>query len=483
MTEFATRSWLAAHHGIIPAFDVHKQQAVEILENPRKNLADLAAVIALDPGMSVNLFQQANDRMLDRGKPVVESVEDALAVLGSGAIIDLVTQHKTVSDTHPEQPVQQAYHQLMSRIYYLLALVDQFIGIQGIRRVNETRNAALLHNIGEIYVCLFDFRQYRKYQANFHILGADVNSAKPVFGFGFRELGRLICRQMLLPPLVLESLDNALNTDRRVRVIQYAADISHQAEEGWYHPSMKASKKVCAHYLNQSIDGFEHVLQQAAIASAHSCPIEDVVPAAARLIMLPEARAAAESSALPQASAAVRSATPTVAHILDADRNFRARLKNLAQSSVATRAQFIDLLLNHLGEDMHMTRVLLLTLSSDGMKLGTHDSRGIRKYSSLNKLMIDTDENRMFRSLLAKPLGLWIEPANYAHYEAYLPVSFKNSVLSENFFLMSLFSGAIPVGIIFCDRAHAVTVLDREAYIRFKAAVLLTSKALGQPGS
>jgi len=482
MTESIAQSWLALHHGIIPAFDVHKQQAVEVLENPRKNMADLAAVIALDPGMSVSLYQQANDRLLDRGKPMVESVDDALAVLGSSAIIDLVTQHKTVTDIHPEQAVRQACEQLMSRIYYLLALVDQFIGFQGIRRINETRSAAVLHNIGEIYACLFDFRQYQKYQANFHILGADVNSAKPVFGFGFRQLGRLICEQMLLPPLVMESLENTLKTDRRGRVIQYAADISHQAEEGWYHSSMKATQSVCAHYLNQSIGSFEIVLQQTAIASARLCPIKDVLPAAARLIMLPEVKASVESSAHSPASAAVRSETTAAAQSLAVDRNFEARLKSLARSREATQAQLIDLLLVHLDESLQMARVLLLTLSRDRMKLGTHASRGTRHYSLLNKLVIDTDENRMFRSLLAKPLGLWVEPASYAQYEPYLPVSFKSSVLSENFFVMTLFSDAVPVGIIFCDRAHSVSALDREVYTRFKAAVLLTSNALGYLG-
>jgi len=261
-------------------------------------------------------------------------------------------------------------------------------------------------------------------------------------------------------------------------VIQYAADISHQAEEGWHHPSMKATQEVCAHYLNQSIDGFEHVLQQAAIAAAQLCPIEGVLPAAARLIMLPEVEAPAESSAHPAAPAAGRSASPASAQNLAADHDFQAQLKSLARSREVTRARLIDLLLDHLHESLHMTRVLLLTLSRDGMKLGTHTSRGIKQYSLLNRLMIDIDENRMFRSLLAKPLGLWVEPANYAQYEAYLPSSFRKSVLHENFFLMTLFSGAKPVGIIFCDRVHSVNAVDREVYTRFKEAVLHTSKAL-----
>jgi HD-like signal output (HDOD) protein len=475
MAESHAQSWLALHHGIIPALDVYKQRAVEILQNPRKNLADLAAVIVLDPGMSLSLYQQANGRLLDRGKPAAESIDDALAALGNGAIIDLVTQHKTVFETQPEPAAQQAYHQLMSRIYYLLALVDEFIAIQGIRRVNETRSAAALHNIGEIHACLFDFRQYRKYQANFHVLGADVNSARPVFGFGFRELGRLICWRTLLPPLVAQSLGNTLESDRRVRVIQYAADISHQAEEGWDHPSMKATQAVCAHYLNQSIDGFEVLVQQTAIASARSCSIEDSLPAASRLVMLPEAKSSPVSSAHRPASVTIGM---PAGQIPQADRNYQARLKNLIKKRNIPREQLLDLLLDHLHEDLHLTRVLLLTLSDDRVKLGTRASRGIRRFSLLNELMINTDENRMFRSLLSKPLGLWVESANYAQYEDFLPASFRNSVLSENFFLMTIFSGAIPEGIIFGDRAHSVSALDRELFIRFKAAVLLTGNGL-----
>jgi len=477
MADSPAHSWFASHHGIIPAFDVPRQQAVDIIANPRKNLADLAAVIARDPGMSVSLYRQANDGLPDRGEPLLESIDDALAALGSGAIVDLVTQHRTVTETHPDPAVQQAYHQLMSRIYYLLALVDRFIGIQGIRRVNETRSAAVLHNIGELYACLFDFRQYRKYQANFHSLGADVNSAKPVFGFGFRELGRLICRKMNLPPLVFESLGNAFESDRRVRVIQYAADISHQAEEGWSHPSMKATQSVCAHYLNQALDGFEHDVQQTAIASARLCPIADVLPAAARLVMLSGGE---ESSLHPPKPRVARPAIASTAQILAADRGFQTRLQGLVRSRKAPREQLTNLLLAHLHEDLHLARVLLLTLSDDGRKLGTRASRGVRQYSLLNKLMINVDENRMFRSLLAKPLGLWVEPANYAQYEDFLPDSFRNSVLSESFFLMTLFSGAQPVGIIFADRSHSVSDLGRELFVRFKAAVLLTGKAMGQ---
>lgn len=466
MTERAAQSWLSSHNGFIPALDVHQRQAFETLENPAKNLADLAEVITLDPGMSVSLYQQVNSQLQNSGKQPVESVHGALAQLGVSAIFDLVLQHRTVSETIPDQALQRAYHQLMSRIYHLRAQLDQFISIQGIRRLNETRGAALLHNIAEFYACLFDYPGYRQYQANYRSLGAEVNSARPVFGFSFRELGRVLCRQLYLPPLVFETLEDTSKTDRRIRVIQFAADISHQAETGWYHAAMRATQEVCADYLNQSIDGFEKLLQQTAIESARRCPIDDVMPAAARLIMLPEPKFTAKPE------------LPDSAEDSGKDRNYKIRLRNLFKSGEVNQSQVIDLMLTHLEDDLQMSRVVLMVLSLDGSKLGTQASKGIKQHSLINKLIIDSNENKLFSSLLNRPLGLWVESVNYSTYEALLPQNFKTSVLTENFFLMSLFSAAKPIGLIFCDRAQAVSTLDRSVYIRFKAAILLTTRAL-----
>ena len=43
---------------------------------------------------------------------------------------------------------------------------------------------------------------------------------------------------------------------------------------------------------------------------------------------------------------------------------------------------------------------------------------------------------------------------------------------------MSLHVGARPMGLIFCDRAQAVSKLDKMSYVKFKSAITLISKAL-----
>ena len=465
MSERAARTWLSSHHDVIPALETYHRQALQTLEDHSKTVGDLATVIALDPGMSISLYHEVNSRLQSSGKRV-ESVQAALSLLSDSAIADLVMQHKVLHETHTDALRRQAYHQLISRSYHLLAQLDYFISLQGISAVNEIRSAALLHNVGEFCACLFDYEHYQKYQAKFLVNGIDANSSKDVFSFDFHELGRIYAEKSYLPALVTESLDENIPKGRKARLIQLAADVSHQAEVGWYHSSMQATEQVCAAYLNQSLEDFDKHLQQVAVSAARSCPFSDVLPAAVRLIMLPDlekpAQPAAETERKPRPDGY----------------EFDNRIKALLQTPRPTQAQLLDLLLNHLHDELHLSRAVLMLLSPDKTKLGTRAGKGIDEHSPIRTLVIDISRENLLKTLLVKPQSIWVDAGSYAKFEAVLPARFKTSFLHENFFLMSLHVANRPVGIVFCDRAQAVTELDRITYVKFKSAIALTSKAL-----
>jgi len=465
MSERAARTWLSSHHNVIPALETHHRQALQTLEDHSKTVGDLAAIIALDPGMSISLYHEVNSRLQRSGKRA-ESVQAALSLLSDSAIADLVMQHKVLHETHTDALRRQAYHQLVSRSYHLLAQLDYFISLQGISAVNEIHSAALLHNIGEFCACLFDYEHYQQYQAEFLVNGLDANSSKTVFSFDFHELGRIYAEKSYLPALVTESLDENIPKGRKARLIQLAADVSHQAEVGWYHSSMQATEHVCAAYLNQSLEDFDKHLQQVAIEAARSCPFSDVLPAAVRLIMLPELAKQA------QPATEVKPGAASDGH------EFDNRVKALLQTSRPTQAQLLDLLLNHLHDELHLSRVVLMLLSPDKTKLGTRAGKGIEEHSPIRTLVIDISRENLLKTLLLKPQSIWIDSDSYPGFEAALPARFKAGFLHENFFLMSLHVAGKAVGMVFCDRAQAVTELDKITYVKFKSAIALTSKAL-----
>ncbi len=468
MSEQAARSWLSSHHDIIPALEIYHRQALETLENHTRTVRDLADIVALDPGMSVSLYHEVNSGRGQSGKHPVDSVHTALGLLGDSKIADLIMQHKVLERTEADAARRQSYHQLMSRTLHLLAQLDYFSSFQGIRAINEIRSAGLLHNIGEFCACLFDHERYRKYEENFHANGSDVNSARAIFGFDFHELGRVYAEKSYLPELVTESLDENVPAGRKARLIQLAADVSHQAEAGWYHSAMKATEEVCAEFLNQSQTGFDKRLQQVAIEAARQLPFRDVMPAAARLIMLPDSgRTAKPPPKLEPEPEAV---------------DFEKRVRALLQTQRPTQAQVLDLLLRHLHDDIHLSRVALLLLSPDGSKLGARAGKGIDQHSPIRTLVINLDKASLIKSILDKPQALWVETDNYRKYEAALPEKFKAAFLHESFFLMSMHVGKRPVGLVYSDRFNAVNPLDKLSYVKFKSAILLASKALAYLG-
>ncbi len=463
MTAEAAQTWLSARPHTLPAIELHHRQAMAILENHAKTVSDLADVIALDPGMSVSVYREVNSRLARRGDRRIESVHVALGLLGDGAIADLVTAHPVLEKIVADAGHRQGYHQLASRGHHLQAQLRYFLSLQGVRSVREVLSAGLLHNVGEYCACLFDHDRYSLYEEQFRRVGIDSNSAKVIFGFDFHELGRLFAKQHFLPDLVVESLDDKIPPGRKARLIQLAADLTHQAEVGWQHSAMRATEEVCAAYLNQSSDGFEKQLQRIALDAARDCPFDDVLPAAARLIMLSDDAVTTPAAGPPAAG----------------DGNpFENRVRSLLETNGATQAKLLELLMTHLHDELHLSRVALLLASRDGKHLGTRAGKGIDEHSPVRSLVVDLERESLLKSLLAKPQAIWVEPATYPRFEAALPKRFREAFLHENFFLMSLFVGDRPVGLVFADRAPGVPPLDKKIYLRFKSAILLTAKAL-----
>ena len=92
-------------------------------------------------------------------------------------------------------------------------------------------------------------------------------------------------------------------------------------------------------------------------------------------------------------------------------------------------------------------------------------------------ISLQTKQAGLFKKLLEKPQAVWINPQNYKKYEKALPGLFKSCSLNDDFFLMSLFSGDKPIGVIYSDNQNAQP-LTQEQFKHFKQAISLTAKAM-----
>ena len=474
--------WLASKQDKIPALDSHHRAALDILNNPIKPLADLAAIIMLDPGMSAALFHRANEMLKAVDRPGVVTIRGALGLFSNTAISDFVKQRKKLTENHADFAVQQSYQQLIARQYHMMAHLDQFIALQGLRSVNDTRCAARLFHIGELFACLSEHQRYLHYQSSLLQSEDAEASTNEIYGFSFRELGIALARKYHLPDLVVESLDYEAEAGLKSQLIRLASSIVIEAEKGWYHAKMKERQLECAEFLQQDPDSFARRLQQTAISSARVCPLKDVTHAAARLIMLP-ARTGKLQSAPPTSPKADTNADASkkVDKISPASTTeppgFERKIKTLLVSPGFTQSRLLDCLLTHLHDELALSRVGLILFNRDKSQLVLRAHRGIDEHTSFKKLAVETAKSGLLKPLLAKPQALWIKPENYNKYEKIIPANFKISVQCDQFYIMSLMVAGKPVGLVYADRKPSKTDLDQATYSQFKSAVLLTSKA------
>ena len=467
MSEQAASAWIKNHSESIPAFDDYHQQVIEMLQEGIASIGEIADVIMFDPGLSTTILRTVNSKLRNSRRPAVETVHTAMGHLGKLAITKLVSEHSTISSSHTNIEIINRCRQLISQNKHALAQLDSFAQHQGISTVDDMRAAILLYNLGEYYLCLFDTDNYQSYRQALTTKQDIKKLAEKVFGFDFDHLGKLLGQHWNLPKLVEESFEPSQKAGRKARLIQLAGAISREAELSWYHSSMQDAQKACSSYLNLSADETRNQIQTTALRVAHEENLDNVMPAASRLILLPDVDRPAIKKSL---KAAVNAQTPP--------QSFENRLRSLLQSRQASQSQVIGLLLGNLHQNLGFSKVALMLLSGDRSTLATRTGKGLDKGSAFLKLQLEVAKSGILKSLLQKPQAVCINATTYRKYENSLPGNFKATCLCDNFVIMSIFVGNRPIGLVYCDRSVSRDTIDKVSYDQFKANIMMTSKAL-----
>ncbi len=459
MSEKAVKNWLETHSERIPAFDLYRHQIIEVLQEGVASLAEIADIIMLDPGLSTILLRKVNAKLSSSRRPYIDTVHTAIGYLGKQAITSLVNDCQPLSDKCSEPSAIDHYRQLLSQNYHALAQLDGFLKIQGINTVDDIRGAMLLHNLAEMYTCLFDFKKYHEYKQRLRYDPNKTNHATDVFDFEFNQLNIHLGQHWHLPELLNESFKTTENISRKARLIQLSGAVARQAESGWYHQTMQKVIQECAKFLDLSEQETRQQIISVALQDAREAKVSDVFPAASRLILLPD-------HAKP---------TPVKKPIAQSLGN---SLKILLKSKSSSQLQIISALLTSLHEQATFTRVVVMLLTDDKTMLATMAGKGLSPESPFRKLQLEVARSGLFKSMLIKPQAIHINASSIRQHEASLPGKFKATCLCNDFAMMSIFVGDKPLGIVYCDCSGSDDGIDKARYHMFKTDTMLTSKAL-----
>ena len=109
-------------------------------------------------------------------------------------------------------------------------------------------------------------------------------------------------------------------------------------------------------------------------------------------------------------------------------------------------------------------RVVFAMLGRQRDRLRTRLALGAEAGDGLRHLDVDLGQRHLFGIMMRRPQSLWLNRGNRAKYAAYLPEPLQSTWATEGAFMMSLFVGDRPLGLMVGDGSG----LDAEGYRRFR---------------
>lgn len=152
---------------------------------------------------------------------------------------------------------------------------------------------------------------------------------------------------------------------------------------------------------------------------------------------------------------------------------------HLSSKNGAQAKDILALTMRALAEGLHMQRVIFALATPGLAELRARFVLGMPQNAPLRQLSIRTDLPGILTRLLEKPQSLWLNRSNAGQYMPHFPTDFRQCFVSDNFFVMSIFIGSKPLGLILADRNGAETLSEHQ-YQHFKQICLLTTRALSQ---
>lgn len=224
------------------------QADIPVLKQTARDLATLhqdqnklsarsvAAVIAIDPMMTVKLLRylQQNKRRSQTSEVTV--VEQALIMLGVEAFYNKIPATPTVQDVMSGQ--MEALVQLL-HVVHRSHRASEYAYDWAVRlsdlHYEEVRIAALLHDLAEMLMWCFapqEMLGIRVIQQQDKTLRSKAVQEQ-VLGFALADLQKALVQQWELPELLLTLMDGANSTKPRVRNVTLAVNLARHSANGW----------------------------------------------------------------------------------------------------------------------------------------------------------------------------------------------------------------------------------------------------------
>ncbi len=432
---------------------------------PQTRLSELAAVAAGDPGLAVQLLRMANSQQGGRLRSEITTLEHALMLLGTERLRALPASLPAVERVLRD-PARHLLLRTFARAYHAAAQAAAWARQRHDQYPDEAFAAAQLHFVAEMVLAMHGPEELQQIAAMRRRECLPQDEAEYlVLGFTLNELALELARRWHLPTLVVDALQAEKTVESRTLGVVLAVQLARAAEAHWYAEDTRTVLEAAAEWLHRPPQEVASAAHRTAVETARASAHYGVIPAAAGLLWpVPTAE---QPAAGPAACLIGR---PTL---------FDEALAYLrAPPPEASATGVLEAALRGLHEGLGLNRVVFALLSADRCTLQARAIRGSEDDPRFNRFTIRLEDAPLFRQLLDKPQGVWMNAQTRARLWPLLPAGFDRLVGTDDFCISSVFVGGRPIGVFYADRHSAACHLDAAAYRDFRELCRQAGSAL-----
>ncbi|MBK1721322.1 HDOD domain-containing protein [Thiocystis violacea] len=438
-----------------------------LLQDGLAPLRRIAEAILADPALSLRVLQRANAVPHRHFRCELAALEDAVHMLGTRTISDMAAGAE-VAEVVLDQDRLQAYRQSCGRAVLAALLARDWAELDRDRFPTQISLAALLNNLGELFLLAHGDARMRRYLEVVERCHAYPHEAEYVtLGMSLEALGYRLARRWGLPEMVRESMRARNARHLRALCVMLATQVARYAFTGWRHPMQHADLCLVAQVLDLDLAALRERINRVLAGFNTRASRYALEP----LPMLPVMGCAEEAVGLESARGSRFCLAPR------ADDYDRA-LAVLDDAGVTEPDILFRTLLDGLQRGLGLNRVVIALYDPKARCFVAEHLIGTDFEPRFNRFRLSLEASGLFGELIEAPGALWLNADNRAQLEPRIPEGIRELIGATGFFAASLWVGARALGLVYADRRSASCALDAGAYRRFLTLVVHARQAL-----
>lgn len=194
----------------LPTPPVVFHQIQKVINDPKINAGQVAAIMAEDPAMSVKVLRLTNSAFYGLSREV-ESVKQAVVIVGFEAIRNLVLS-ASVLDMFKGKSIDQHYQEKFWRhslsTAFSCRLLAKRLKARGMVDPDSAFSAGLLHDLGKIVISCFLLEEYSRFkeERDRDHESPDYDIEERLFGYNHAQIGGYLAAQWKIPQKLTEAI-------------------------------------------------------------------------------------------------------------------------------------------------------------------------------------------------------------------------------------------------------------------------------------